>query len=370
VSPHAWIRVDLGAIRHNYRRLRAFLGENVRLIPVVKGNAYGHGLAAVGRLLEAESAPMMAVTHAGEARILRDAGVKCPLLLLAPPRGEDAAEAVELGAGCCVMDGRGVEELESAAARAGRKAAVHLKVDTGLGRLGVRPAEAAALARRVVSSQWLRLEGVFSHCAEGWREPAVARQLRLFRDALLSIEREGISPGIRHLAASAAALTLPESRLDAVRAGTLLFGQFPAAELRRRFERDLGLRETWRFCSRIIAVRTLMPGTSVGYGAGFQTSRVSRIAVVPVGLADGLGMVPESLSRGRLGGALKSLLRPRFSLWATVRGQKAPVVGRVAMQMATLDVTDIPGVEIGDEVELPVRRLAADSSVVRVYVDE
>jgi alanine racemase len=370
VSGHAWIRVDLGAIRHNYRQLRAFFGESVRLIPVVKGNAYGHGLQAVGRTLDREGAPMLVVTHVEEARLLRDAGIDCPILLLAPPRGEDAVEAVELEAHPCVMDESGVEELGKAASRVGRKVSVHLKVDTGMGRLGVRPAEAAPLARRVAASEWLLLEGVFSHCAEGWREPAVARQLRVFRDCCSAIQVEGIPPGIRHLAASAAALTLPDARLDAVRIGTLIFGQYPSPSLRQRFQKELDLRDTWRFCSRVIAVRTLMPGTSVGYGAEFQTSRVSRIAVVPVGLADGLGMLPESLNRGRFRGAVKSLLRPRFTLWATIRGQKAPVVGRVAMQMATLDVTDIPGVEIGDEVELPVRRLAADSSLERIYTDQ
>ncbi len=367
MSAHAWIRVDLGAIRHNFRSLRSFFGDDVRVIAVVKGNAYGHGSGTVGRALEQEGAQMLAVTHVEEARLLRDAGVQCPVLLLAPPRGEDVPEAVALGASCCVMDAEGAEALRRAAEMAGRRVRVHLKVDTGMGRLGARPSEAPSLARSISACDALILEGVFSHCAEGWSEPAVARQLRLFRETCVQVEAAGAVPEMRHLAASAAALTLPESRLDAVRIGTLLYGQYPVPALQRRFQERLDLRETWRFCTRVIAVRTLMPGASVGYGAEFQTSRVSRIAVVPVGLADGLGMVPESLNRGRVKGALRSLLRPRFTLWATVRGQKAPVVGRVAMQMAMLDVTDIPGVEPGDEVTLPVRRLAADSGLERRY---
>lgn len=367
VEPHAWIEVDLGAIRHNYRQVVKLAGPGCRVIPVVKGNAYGHGLAEVSRALSDEGAATLAVTHVEEASDLRAAGIGGDILLLAPPRGSAAAAAVEMDVSCCVMDQEGSNELAAAASARGRRVKAHLKVDTGMGRLGVRPDHAVELARSIASSGALDLAGVYSHCAEGASEPAVMRQLRVFQACCQTLSEAGISLPLRHIAASAASLSLPGSRLDAVRIGNLIYGQYPAGALKKRYQGDLGLRDTWRFCSRIIAMRSLPPGSSVGYGAEYQTPRVCRIAVVPVGLADGLGMMPASISGKGLRGVIKSVLRPRFAHWVRLREQPAPIVGRIGMQLCSVDVTDIAEAAVGDVVELPVRRLAGGSEIPRRY---
>lgn len=364
---HAWIEVNLQALRHNYREVCRLVAPS-QIIPVVKANAYGHGIQEVARALEAEGAGLLAVTHVPEAGALREAGVGCGILVMAPPRGGDVARAVELDASICVMDPEGAEEASRAAEAAGRDVSVHMKLDTGMSRLGVRTDGALDLARQITASPRLNLAGVFSHCAEGHREPAVRRQMAIYTSTIQTLQKAGIDTGIRHLAASAASLSTPEARLDAVRIGTLLYGQFSTRSLQRSFASTLDLQEPWSFRSRIIAVRKVMPGASIGYGAEYQTSRPSRIAVVPVGTADGLGVQPLSLSRRGLAGAARALLPKRFALWAKVRGEAVPLVGRVAMQMCALDVTDLEDVQVGEVVELPVRRILANLVTPRVFV--
>ncbi len=368
MRPHAWIEVDLKAILHNFNQIKLLMGEGVVTIPVVKANAYGHGLAEVGRALEQAGAQALAVTHVEEASILRRSGCKCEILLLTPPRGEDVQNAAEYSLSPCVMDREGVNALAEAAALCGKILRVHIKIDTGMGRLGVRPDGAVELARDVQRHTDLNLAGVFSHCAEGSNEAAVARQNKVFRRSIRDIELSGIDVPLKHLAASAAALSTPDARLNCVRIGTLLYGQYPTRALRLAYQDELSLQDTWRFCSRIIAIRSLPPGVSVGYGSEFQSQRVSRVAVVPVGAADGLGMEPVSLMRRGWIGAVKALTRSRLTLWARVRGEEAPIVGRIAMQMCSMDVTDIPEASVGDEVTLPVRRLAAAGSIPRMFI--
>lgn len=367
MSDHAWIEVNLGALQHNFRQLQGAFGP-ARVIPVVKGNAYGHGIEHAGPALEAAGAEALAVTFVEEAAALRDAECKAPIWLLSPVRGsDDLQDAVEMGVTACVTEVEGARALAQAAAAQDKRLDVQIKIDSGMGRLGVRPDGAADLARAVAREASLRLTGVYSHCAEGRSAPAVARQLAVFQESCREIEAAGISVPMRHIAASAAALSLPESRLDAVRVGTLLYGQFPAPGLRQTPDgKELSLQETWVFKARILQIRSLPPGTSVGYGAEFQTSRVSRIAVVSAGLSDGLGMQPVSLGHKGLKGVLRSLAHGA-KIEAAVRGQKAPVVGRVGMQLCSVDVTEILEAAVGDEVILPVRRIASSAALSRVF---
>jgi len=369
-APHAWIEVTPGALEHNFRQVSALMGPSVRVIAVVKADGYGHGTALAAQALRDAGADTFAVTHLEEARALRAAGIREDILLLTPPRAEAATEAAELALACCVMDHEGILELSAAAHEAGRDVDVHLKIDTGMGRLGVRPDGAVELAKAIADAPGLRLAGVFSHCAEGAIAPSVHRQLGEFRKCCGEIRAAGVEIPLRHLAASAAALSLPEARLNAVRIGTLLYGQYPTGALHAAHQgKDLDLHDTWRFRSRIIAIRSLPPGVSVGYGCEYQTQRVSRIAVVPAGIADGLGMQPASLQRRGIRGAVRAILGGRPVLWTRIRGERAPVVGRVAMQMCCVDVTDIPEAVCGDVVDLPVRRLAASSLIPRIRRD-
>ncbi|MCC6483444.1 MAG: alanine racemase [Armatimonadetes bacterium] len=363
---HAWIEVDLSALKDNFRQLSTAFG-NCRVIPVVKSDAYGHGANATALALQQVGADTLAVTFVEEAAALREAGYSGRIWLLAPVRGADIQHAVELDLTACITDIQAAQELSDAASQQQKLIEAQIKIDSGMGRLGVRPDEAVELAKALMAQQSLRLVGVYSHCANGASAAAVARQLQLFQRCCAEIEAEGIAIPMRHIAASAASLALPESRLDAVRIGTLLYGQFPAAHLRQTpAGRELNLKQTWAFKARILQIRSMPPGASIGYSSEYQTSRVSRIAVVSAGLAEGLGMQPASLSRAGLKGIVRSLA-PKH-LYATVRNQKAPIVGRVGMQLCSIDVTDIQEAQIGDEVLLPVRRIASNAALPRVYL--
>ena len=193
-------------------------------------------------------------------------------------------------------------------------------------------------------------------------ETATRRQFDEFDRVLRGLERAGIDPGLRHCANSAALVRFPDLRLDAVRPGTILYGQYPSAAV----PRTLDLRETWRMSARVVAVRDMPAGSAIGYGGEFVTRRPTKLAVLPVGYADGFTVAPASVGAGLRG--LKNLLRPA-PVTVTVRGKRAPVVGRVAMQICTVDVTDIAGVSVGDVVTIPARRITASARLPRLYED-
>ncbi len=191
------------------------------------------------------------------------------------------------------------------------------------------------------------------------------RQFALFEQVTTQLHNEGISLGMRHCANSAATVRFPEMRLDAVRPGTLLYGQYPSEAV----PRALDLQETWALQARIVAVRDVPRGTPVGYGGEFVTARATRLAVLPIGYADGFGVAPLSAQSGWRG--VKTLLRGLRGPGTTVavRGRRAPLVGRIAMQICTADVTDVPGVQMGDIVTLPARRITTGARLPRLYSD-
>jgi len=234
-----------------------------------------------------------------------------------------------------------------------------------MGRLGVGIDEAVPLARSAANLPNVQIAGVYTHfatAAEADIAPA-STQLRLFTKAIDGLKRAGLDFGIAHAANSAAILRMPDSHLEMVRPGTLLYGQYPSAHVPRK----LDLRPTWTLKARVCEVKDLGPGHGIGYGREHVTTRRTRIAVVPVGYADGFTLAPEGpiYRQGVLRFAAR---RMRRSLYLEVRGRKAPVLGRVAMQMTTIDVTSIPGVSVGDEVRVPALRIPTSALIPRVYV--
>jgi len=293
------------------------------------------------------------------------AGAGPRILVFAPPLANEAEALIEQDVIVTVADAIGLSVVSSAARHVGRPATVHLKVDTGMGRLGVLPADAMAMAGQIASGPHTTLGGVYTHFGSALeRDFAPTRkQLATFESVLANLRASGVDPGLRHCANSAAMLRDPSTWLDAVRVGTLLYGQYPTSHLAR----SLDLRDTWQFKTHIVSVRNVPVGTAVGYGAEFVTRRASRLAVLPIGYADGFTLAPMSLSAGLRG--IARLLRGKAGSrqTVTVRGKQAPVVGRVAMQMCTVDITDVEGVEIGDIVDVPMRRLSASARLPRIY---
>ncbi len=334
--------VDLASIRHNLQALRSGVADNVRQMAVVKADAYGHGAVPVARTALETGAEWLAVATVAEGKELRDAGITAPTLVLGPIPIEDAVPAVngQLAVTVCSRDG--AAQLAAAAVAAGAPAAVHVKIDTGMGRLGVELGEAVEFISWVTEQPGLQLAGVFSHFASADETDLTFARLQLvrFQQVLAALEQRRVTIPLRHMANSAATLVLPESHLDLVRNGIAIYGLYPSPEIPRTVE----LKPALRWETAICHLKTVPPDTPLSYGGTFRTPRESRIATLPVGYADGY---PRLLSnRGRV----------------VVRGRLAPVVGRVCMDMILADVTDIPAVACGDPVLLIGRTGAAEVS--------
>jgi alanine racemase len=337
----AWI--DAAALRANAAALRARLAPGVRLLAVVKADGYGHGATLVAPLLAAAGADLFGVATVAEGVELRAAGITQPIVVLTGATEDELNAALESRLSVAVID---TEMVRAFAARLGtRRLPVHLKLDTGMGRLGVARDQWPAFLAAVRAAPQLRVEGVFSHFAdaENAHSAFCDAQLASFRDGVAQVRAAGLDPGCRHLANSAAALLRPDTHFDAVRPGIALYGIAPAPSAA-----VVPLRSVMQLCTRIWQLKQVPAGSSLSYGQAFTTRRASRIAVLPIGYADGY-------ARG---------LSNRGAV--LVRGQRAPIVGRVCMDLTLVDVTDIPGAATGDEVVLWGRQAGTELSVTEV----
>ncbi|HYL28002.1 MAG TPA: alanine racemase, partial [Candidatus Nitrosotalea sp.] len=333
------IRISLDALRHNAATLRDLVGDG-RAAFVVKGNAYGHGLAPVARAVEPFAARLCVYTP-GEALALRAAGITAPIVVLGPVPGDVLDDALAANLELALWStGEFLLRLGAAARKRGRTAAVHLKVNTDLNRLGFEPHEVVDALEKVLASPEIALAGIFSHLAsaEELDSPYTMHQLAAFDRALLQaqplLDRYSLRP-LRHIAASAAAMLWPQTRLDLARFGIALYGLMPS---RQTLEALAGggpeLQPVLSYHSELIVTRTIAAGASVGYGGSFHAPREMRIGIVPAGYADG---VPRALSN-----------RGAF----IVEGAVCPIVGRVAMNMTQLDLTQSPNARVGSAVTL------------------
>jgi alanine racemase len=334
----SWLEIDLAALRGNVRSFRSRLGPDTRLAAVVKADAYGHCAAIVAPAALEAGAAWLAVWGLGEGIALRAAvGPQVPVLLLGhvPPGDFDAA--VEHDLRITLYDPHAVPLLAEAARRAGRHTHVHLKVETGTHRQGLDPAEVLDLARAVADAPGLALEGLSTHFAdiEDTTDHGFAEvQRATFAATAAALEGAGLLPPVRHTACSAAAILFPETHLEMARAGIGLYGLWPSRETlvsaRERGIANFALEPVMTWKCLIAQVKDVRPGGWVGYGRTWRASRPTRIAVLPVGYYEGY---PRAVS-GRA--------------HVLVHGRRAPVVGRVCMNMMMVDVTDIPDVASGD----------------------
>lgn len=343
----AELTIDLGAIRRNAAALAALIAP-ARLVPVVKANAYGHGLLPVARAL-APQVERLAVYELDEAVALREGGLELPIHVLGPI-SVDALEAAH-AAGVEITlwdDGLFSAETASIARRRRGRFRIHAKIDTGVTRLGMRADDAPRVLGRYAATPELELAGVFSHlaAAEELDSTYTHEQLECFLRASAACG----ATVERHIAASAAAMLWPETRLDAVRAGIAVYGLWPSPEtqaaMRGREPKDFALEPalTWR--TTLVAVRDVPAHTPVGYGCAYHTKRPSRIGVLPIGYAEG---IPRSAGDRAV---------------VLVAGRRCRIVGRVCMNMTFVDVTEVPQAQPGTTVTLVGRdadaTLAAD----------
>lgn len=368
IIANAWISVSREALKHNFSSVQSLLAQGStvppQLIVVVKANAFGHGAVGTAKIFQESGADFFAVTTPDEALELRQSGIIGRILVFLPPLAEQIETLLDADCELTVGDDQRLIDIAQAAERLGKIAAVHLKVDTGMGRLGALPGDVPALATQIQRSKSLRFAGIYTHFARALEkdDKPVRLQFANFQSVLERLKIAGIDPGLRHCANSAALVRFPEMRLDAVRPGTILYGQYPSAAV----PRVLKLAETWRMQARIVAVRRLPAGSAIGYGGEFVTRRSTTVAILPIGYADGFTVAPASASAGWRG--VRAMLRPQ-QVTVSVRGKRAPVIGRVSMQICSVDITEIPGAAVGDVVTLPMRRITASARLPRLYED-
>jgi alanine racemase len=335
-----WAEVSLSALRQNYRTVADYVGGKVTICAVVKADAYGHGAVECALALEQEGAKWLGVTSLDEAIPLREEGIGTQILLMTGFwRGEEE-EIVRLRLTPTVWEVGQIELMERAAARLGVKQTIHLKVDTGMGRLGAAPEDLSRICSILKSSSHLKLEGISTHIAssEVLDDPSVGEQLKTFDFARKTIAECGLQPTLIHAANTSAVISHHESWNSMVRPGLALYGYHLPFERAGRTVSGRALKLpvkpvlTWK--TRILSLREMRAGQALGYGGTYVTKAPSRIAMLPVGYADGL-------NRGLSSGGR-----------VIVREHYAPIVGRISMDLTMVDVTGIPGIDVADEVIL------------------
>jgi alanine racemase len=351
-SYRAWADIDLDAFASNLGLIRARIGPGVAMMLVVKADAYGHGAVAISHCALRHGVGALGVGTSGEALELRRSGVRAPILVLGTIVDGEATACILHDIHVALHSADRCQMLEDLAARLGLIARVHLKIDTGMGRLGVLPERALPLLEQIRASRHLRLCGVMTHVSapEGARDPFTAVQQARFAEVVDEARRRGLISGWIHLANSACVFTGLTPLYDAVRPGISAYGVLPG-ELPGSDELEpvMGLR------SQIVYLKDLAEGSPVGYAGSWCAPRPTRLATLPIGYNDGL-----SWRLGNHGSVL-------------VRGERARIVGRVSMDYTTIDVTHIPGVSVGDrvtifgrdgEAEIPLEEVAAAAGTI------
>ncbi len=324
--------IDLAALRWNFRQVRKKVGRKVKVLSVVKANGYGHGAPVVARALAACGSDGFGVATVEEGVELREAGIRSPIVILAGFYPAQLDQFLRHRLIPVAIEPDGLRRLETLARKRGASLDFHLKIDTGMGRIGFPASELDSWLPELSGLKALRLAGVFSHFshAEDVGGSYTQNQVKILRAVVERLRAAGYNSPLIHLANSAAVITLPGAYFNMVRPGLMLYGVYPSLAMAHR----IALRPVLSWKTRVLQVKSLSKGSSISYGRTFVTKRESRIATLPVGYADGY----------------HRLLSNRGAV--LVRGQRAPVVGRVCMDLTMVDVTDIRGVKQGDEVVL------------------
>ncbi len=331
-----YAQIDLDAITHNLEYISRQIESHARVLAVVKCDGYGHGSVPIARAIEnMEMVGGFATATAEEAMELRQAGIRKPILILGYTFPYAYEELIRQGVRLTVFREDTLARLETAARRVGEKAFVHVKVDTGMGRIGIQPGEEnLAFLQRIAGSEYLELEGIFTHFAKADENEMsyTQEQLKRFNSFVtLAQERLGVRIPCCHAANSAGIIRIEEAHLDLVRAGIILYGLYPSEDMAGEAK---WLRPALSLHSHLVYVKEVSPGQSISYGGTFTADRKMRVGTVPVGYGDGY---PRSLSgRG----------------YVLIRGRRAPILGRVCMDQFMVDLSELPQVTEGEPVVL------------------
>ena len=328
-----WLEIDLDAIAKNTRNIKKLIGQNKELMAVVKGNAYGHDVLEIVPIFLKNGATRLAVARLEEGIFLRKAGIDVPILVLSATLKEEAETALmhDITTSACNISF--IKKMNELSLKLKKKAKIHLKIDTGMGRLGVKPEKAVDFIKKVLTFDHIIIEGIFTHfsVADEKDKKYTEEQFRKFSEILKILEKEKIRIPLKHVSNSATLLDLEHMWLDVVRPGIALYGLYPSKEVKKVIK----LIPAQRFKTRIAFLKELPAEKSISYGRTYTTYKKNTIiASLPIGYADGYSRLLSN--KGEV----------------LVRGERMPIIGRICMDQCMIDVTDLPLVKIGDEVVL------------------
>ncbi len=339
-----WAEIDLSAYAHNITELKCITGKDTRLMAVVKANGYGHGAVEVARVALQKGAKYLGVARINEAVQLREAGLDAPILIFGYTPPDQAGTLIKYDLTQTVYSYKAAKVLSEYAVQKGTRICVHIKADSGMGRLGVllnsnnnaaphehAPQDTVEAVESICRLSGLTVEGIFTHfaTADDGDKSYAKMQIDVFTDFIHSLDRRGIELPLKHAANSGALIDLPESHLDMVRPGIATYGLYPSNEVNKS---KVDLKPVMTLKSKIIQLKKVPAGFNISYGITYQTKKPTTIATVPVGYADGFNRLLSN--RGHM----------------LVSGQRVPIVGRVCMDLTMIDVGDVPDAAIEDEV--------------------
>ncbi|PIY32041.1 MAG: alanine racemase [Candidatus Infernicultor aquiphilus] len=327
-----WTEVNLDAIAQNVKNIKKLIGKKKELMAVVKGNAYGHDILEISSVVLENGATRLAVARLEEAIFLRKAGITVPILVLGLTLKPQAESLVSYDITPTVCEFEMIEKLSESAVQMNKMTKIHLKVDTGMGRIGIFPDDVLKFIKRIKTLKNVEIEGIFTHfsVADEKDKFYTEEQFKKFIEILTILEKEGIKIPIKHVGNSATLLDLPHMWLDMVRPGLAIYGLYPSKEVKK----TINLIPAQQFKTKIVFIKELPRGESISYGRTYITKRRMRVASLPVGYADGYNRLLSNQGE------------------VLVRGQRVPIIGRVCMDQCMIDVTNLTQVEIGDEVVL------------------
>lgn len=333
-----WVEINLSALAHNLSQIRSVVGKKVKIAAVIKANAYGHGIVETAKFLERSKVDYLCVARISEALQLRESKVKSPILILGHAPAEFFKEIVSHNLTVTITNLEVAKALVTEGRRKNKTVKIHVKVETGMHRIGIETPQILFFLKKLLDLPNLKIEGLYTHFADADNLDLSFTRLQLerFKEVLRELEKAGIRIPLIHAANSAAILQLPESHLQMVRPGMVLYGLNPLPDLYsdEKFERTFNLKPVLSFKTRIIQINYLPAGETIGYGRTYKTLKDAIIGTIAVGYGDGFRRTPQD--------------------WGEVltRGKRCPILGRVAMDACQIDLSAIPQAKVYDEVVL------------------
>lgn len=327
-----WLEIDLDAVAANTRLLKSLVGDKTQIMAVVKANAYGHGAVEVSRTVLKNGATRLAVATWEEGAELREAKISAPILVLGVSTQDDLEALIYYNLIAGIGEVEVAKRLSEMAKKYKKGVRIHVNIDTGMARLGVRAGEALRVIREITKLPQITVEGIFTHFASSGEEDkrVTYEQFKKFRQVIDKLKKERIYIPLHHVADSATLLDLPSLHLDMVRPGIAIYGAYPSPRIKNR----IALQPVSSLKTKVISLRNLPPGAKVSYGGTYVTTKPTRVATLAVGYADGYPRVMSNQGE------------------VLIRGKRSPIIGRVCMDHCMVDVTHLPRVKVGDEVVL------------------